>query len=417
MTKKEKNILTLVIFTLIALFCLSFFLFLNQRNEKLGVVSGINYLKNSNAFIVQSGSMEPVIKTGSLVFTYPQDYYAPGDIVTFEVEGKKETVTHRINFKTYEGSFVSPTYITSGDANEDLDTWRVKDGDIKGKVVFSAPYAGYLANFAKTPQGFIMLVIVPATIIIYEEIKNVLGQIIAFFAKGFKKRKRTEKKEIDAVNLGWLKVFAVLPVFGAVLVLAAFSGSFFSDIEKVAGNVLRAKNTFPTSDNGQNETKVVINEIMWMGSTESAYDEWIELRNLTDSPIDISGWVVENLGSGNNNDIVIPEESMISANGYFVISNYQKEDSILAVDADFVTASVSLANAGEQLILKNTQSEVVDMANIEVGWLAGDKDAKHSMARNADPGDGSDASFWHTSLTSANLDPEASELATPGAPN
>ncbi|MCD6334669.1 MAG: lamin tail domain-containing protein, partial [Candidatus Latescibacteria bacterium] len=35
---------------------------------------------------------------------------------------------------------------------------------------------------------------------------------------------------------------------------------------------------------------VVINELMWMGSTASSADEWIELRNTTDSEILLSGW-------------------------------------------------------------------------------------------------------------------------------
>jgi hypothetical protein len=35
---------------------------------------------------------------------------------------------------------------------------------------------------------------------------------------------------------------------------------------------------------------VVINELLWMGSSTSSADEWIELRNLTDQAVDLSNW-------------------------------------------------------------------------------------------------------------------------------
>ena len=34
---------------------------------------------------------------------------------------------------------------------------------------------------------------------------------------------------------------------------------------------------------------VVVSEISWMGTTTSSNDEWIELFNNTDSPIDLTG--------------------------------------------------------------------------------------------------------------------------------
>src|SRR4030043_2456032 len=80
------------------------------------------------AYIVQSGSMEPTIKTGSIVVSSWKDSYAPGDIVTFILNGnKKNIITHRIEFKQYpEGIDKDPVYITSGDANEDFDNWQIK---------------------------------------------------------------------------------------------------------------------------------------------------------------------------------------------------------------------------------------------------------------------------------------------------
>ncbi|OGM59419.1 signal peptidase I, partial [Candidatus Woesebacteria bacterium RIFCSPLOWO2_01_FULL_39_10] len=128
-------------------------------------------------YLVQSGSMEPAIKTGSIVITLPSSVYSQGEVITFS-KNSKNIVTHRIQAKLYpEGASSSPVYKTAGDANENFDNWEVNNSDIIGKVVFSVPYVGYVADFAKKPQGFILLVIIPATIIIYEELKNIIREL------------------------------------------------------------------------------------------------------------------------------------------------------------------------------------------------------------------------------------------------
>ncbi|MFC1722166.1 signal peptidase I, partial [Patescibacteria group bacterium] len=48
------------------------------------------------SFAVTSGSMEPTIKTGSLVFTTKANYYEINDIITFQQGSSKRAITHRI---------------------------------------------------------------------------------------------------------------------------------------------------------------------------------------------------------------------------------------------------------------------------------------------------------------------------------
>ncbi|MFH1958448.1 MAG: lamin tail domain-containing protein, partial [bacterium] len=48
---------------------------------------------------------------------------------------------------------------------------------------------------------------------------------------------------------------------------------------------------------------VVINEIAWKGTVQSTSDEWIELYNNTDSPIDITDWSIKNLVADQTLDI------------------------------------------------------------------------------------------------------------------
>jgi len=92
---------------------------------------------------------------------------------------------------------------------------------------------------------------------------------------------------------------------------------------------------------------VVINELMWMGSDPneggSTADEWIELRNMTGSSIDLDGWVLEKAATSGGN-LTIPNGNSIPANGYFLIANYSESSgsSNLNVTPDWVTTAVSL---------------------------------------------------------------------------
>jgi signal peptidase len=182
-------------------------------------------IKPFSFFVVTSGSMEPAIHTGSIVIVTPQKNYSLGDVVTFySGANKKNTSTHRIvgiNDKLIR---------TLGDANEEPDPSLTTLDNIVGKVLFSIPLLGYLAAFAKTPKGFILLVIVPATIVIYEELKGLF-----FEAKGFIKKKSSPKPSSSDSPF---KPVVLLPVFFASLVFGSLTVSYFIDHETSAGNVL-----------------------------------------------------------------------------------------------------------------------------------------------------------------------------------
>ena len=151
-------------------------------------------------FIVLSGSMEPEIKTGSLVYV---DKVTPeeacnlqvGDTVTFLSNGGAKKVTHKIYsvvgplyVKNQYGEFVTDEngertvaiddrgypiimYTTYGinNINEgsgeyvldgNLETGNLASSNIIGKPMFSVPYLGYLASFAQNPPGkYVVLVI------------------------------------------------------------------------------------------------------------------------------------------------------------------------------------------------------------------------------------------------------------------
>lgn len=135
-------------------------------------------------FVVQSGSMEPSIKTGGVVVVKPMSAYAVGDVITFGPRTKtKSPTTHRIIEVKEDGN-----YVTKGDANSDEDLRTVSRYEVIGKVLFSVPYVGYAVAAAQKPWGFVVIVVIPAVIIIWEEAGKIWREV---------KKKRDYKERVE----------------------------------------------------------------------------------------------------------------------------------------------------------------------------------------------------------------------------
>lgn len=136
------------------------------------IVSIFPITGNFKVMIVQSGSMEPAIHTGSIVVSKPVGEYKVGDVITFGDNSRDQTpTTHRIvEIKNDNGSL---SYVTKGDANNASDKNEVRSSNIIGKVWFSIPFVGYVIDFVKKPTGFILVVIVPALLVISDEIRKI----------------------------------------------------------------------------------------------------------------------------------------------------------------------------------------------------------------------------------------------------
>lgn len=126
--------------------------------------------------VVQSGSMEPAIKTGSVVMTAPFKDYKKDDVITFESTNRSnEPTTHRIyDLEVVEGKMY---YITKGDANNAPDSRKVAKDNIIGKVFLKIPYAGYLVASVRKPLGFMLVLIVPALFIIFDQGKKIFKEV------------------------------------------------------------------------------------------------------------------------------------------------------------------------------------------------------------------------------------------------
>lgn len=173
--KKIWSIVTVVIYLIVVVFAITTLM------SKLSI-GGIKL------FTVQSGSMEPAIHVGSLVVVKSENVYKVGDVITYkEREDANKTITHRI-FK--EENTGIERYTTKGDANDSTDSNIVLPSQIIGKVVFSILYLGYPVAFARTIPGLILLVVIPATVIIYEEIRKIHHE-----TKQIVHRRRQKKEE------------------------------------------------------------------------------------------------------------------------------------------------------------------------------------------------------------------------------
>lgn len=142
-------------------------------------------------FSVQSGSMAPTIPVGSLIVVRSTNDYQINDIVSVRGgRNDQEVVTHRI-VDIISGE--RPKYQLKGDANENPDPELVPARRVIGKLIITLPYLGYLIAFAQTPQGFIILLVVPGVILLYSEINRLKEALFEFLSLRKQKRKDGKK--------------------------------------------------------------------------------------------------------------------------------------------------------------------------------------------------------------------------------
>ena len=127
-----------------------------------------------------------------------------------------------------------------------------------------------------------------------------------------------------------------------------------------------------------NPLDMVINEIAWMGTTVSANDEWIELYNDTESPMNLNGWqMVSQDGTPKIN-----LSGTIPAHGFYLLERTD-DTTVPNVPADRIYSG-ALGNAGETLELYDNFGNLIDRVDGSGGWSAGDNSTKQTMERKTD---------------------------------
>ncbi|MEW9674785.1 signal peptidase I SipW [Lentibacillus sp. L22] len=114
---------------------------------------------------VLSGSMEPDIRTGSIIAVKETDSQHPfhkGDVITFKTNDGM-IVTHRV----MQVQKKDQTYITKGDANDAPDLEPVAQENIIGTYSgFTIPYLGYVMSFTNSKEGAALLMVLPGVCLV-----------------------------------------------------------------------------------------------------------------------------------------------------------------------------------------------------------------------------------------------------------
>ncbi|MCH6255649.1 CotH kinase family protein [Puniceicoccaceae bacterium K14] len=136
-------------------------------------------------------------------------------------------------------------------------------------------------------------------------------------------------------------------------------------------------------------TVIVINE--FMASNDAAYadpqgdfDDWIELHNISDSEVDLSGMYLSD-NAGNPRKWEIPEGTLIAAGGYLIVWADEDGSDELGLHANF-----KLSASGEEILIVDTDENlnlVLDYVeyssadtDVSIGRTAADSELFDSMA-------------------------------------
>lgn len=144
----------------------------------LSNIVGLNESFSYKTMRVLSGSMEPAIKTDSLIVVKKtnSENLEKGDIISFissDPSLQGHINTHRIVevVKSDNGT----KFITKGDNNERNDIYTVKEENVIGKVIYHSYLLGVIFSFISKPQVFFLLITVPLILLIVSSIKSIVN--------------------------------------------------------------------------------------------------------------------------------------------------------------------------------------------------------------------------------------------------
>lgn len=151
-------------------------------------------------------------------------------------------------------------------------------------------------------------------------------------------------------------------------------------------------------------SSVVISEIAWMGTKASARDEWVELYNNADTPIDVAGWILKTADDGIN----VKLTGIIPAKSYYLIER-NDDEVVKDTKADLVeNFGKGFSNSGEKIELYDSAGQLIDFVDASGGWPQGKASPDYKTMERIDMNQPGDLDNWKTNdgLTMKGVDAE-----------
>ena len=209
---------------------------------------------------VISGSMEPSISVGSIVYVKNAEFdeLAEGDVIAFE--SGASVVTHRITSIDSQSKLIT----TKGDANDTEDFVPVAYVNVIGRVVAHVPFLGYIASWLSEITGKVIAVML-----------LIIGLLLSNAGdKSQDKEKAENKTQNTKVNP---KVFLAL---GLVIIVGSMSGFLYIFMDYQSSNSLYSE---------LNSSYININEQVSDDSWDSMID--VDFESLQQINPDVVAWI------------------------------------------------------------------------------------------------------------------------------
>jgi signal peptidase len=142
---------------------------------------------------VLTQSMEPLYPPGTLIFVRPvkADDIRIGDVVTYQIQsGEPAVISHRV-IAINSGSSGARTFVVQGDNNATPDPSAVIPAQIKGRLWYSVPLAGWVNSVVNGANRSWIVDVVAGLFLAYA------GYMVAsgIYSATKKRRKKKQKSE------------------------------------------------------------------------------------------------------------------------------------------------------------------------------------------------------------------------------
>ncbi|MDR3601030.1 MAG: signal peptidase I [Desulfosporosinus sp.] len=144
-------------------------------------VNGTPKVLGLQMYEVLSGSMEPGIHTGSVIFDkmgVDVKKLKVGDVITFKAaDNPKMLITHRIVQVKDNGGALA--FQVKGDANDSADATPVEAANVVAQYDnITIPFVGFYLSFMKSTMGIILLIMVPGALLIISTMVGLFREIL-----------------------------------------------------------------------------------------------------------------------------------------------------------------------------------------------------------------------------------------------